>query len=116
VIVSYGVSDPEFAAQEAEFIYGLNRLNVAVTRARSKCVVFLPRTLLDASPHVLDQPQAVRGLAYMRDLVARRPRGAADDVPTGAGSKPSSTGRTAASRPPAPRPQPTSKTTPANAN
>lgn len=69
VIVSYGVSDPEFAAQEAEFIYGLNRLNVAVTRARSKCVVFLPRTLLDASPQILDQPQAVRGLAYMRDLV-----------------------------------------------
>ncbi|MCL4202286.1 MAG: UvrD-helicase domain-containing protein [Pirellulaceae bacterium] len=70
VIVSYGVSDPEFAAQEAEFIYGLNRLNVAVTRARSKCVVFLPRTLLDASPQIFDQPQAVRGLAYMRDLVA----------------------------------------------
>jgi DNA replication ATP-dependent helicase Dna2 len=69
VIVSYGVADPEFAAQEAEFIYGLNRLNVAVTRARSKCVVFLPRTLLDASPQILDQPQAVRGLAYMRDLV-----------------------------------------------
>jgi DNA replication ATP-dependent helicase Dna2 len=69
VIVSYGVSDPEFAAQEAEFIYGLNRLNVAVTRARSKCVVFLPRTLLNASPQILDQPQAVRGLAYMRDLV-----------------------------------------------
>ncbi len=70
VIVSYGVSDPEFAAQEAEFIYGLNRLNVAVTRARSKCVVFLPRTLLEASPQILDRPQAVRGLAYMRDLVA----------------------------------------------
>ncbi|MCH5373286.1 MAG: UvrD-helicase domain-containing protein, partial [Planctomycetes bacterium] len=70
VIVSYGVSDPEFAAQEAEFIYGLNRLNVAVTRARSKCVVFLPRTLLEASPQILDCPQAVRGLAYMRELVA----------------------------------------------
>ena len=41
VIVSYGVSDPEFALQEAEFIYGLNRLNVAITRARSKCIVCL---------------------------------------------------------------------------
>lgn len=70
VIVSYGVSDPEFAAQEAEFIYGLNRLNVAVTRARAKCVVFLPRPLLDASPQVLDNTEAIRGLAYMRDLVA----------------------------------------------
>jgi hypothetical protein len=34
VIVGYGVSDPEGAAGEADFIYGLNRLNVAVTRAR----------------------------------------------------------------------------------
>ena len=30
VLVSYGVADPEFALREAEFIYGLNRLNVAV--------------------------------------------------------------------------------------
>jgi len=69
VIVSYGVSDPEFAAEEAEFIYGLNRLNVAVTRARSKCVVCLPRPLLDAPPQVLDVPEAARGLAFMRELV-----------------------------------------------
>ena len=32
VLISYGVSDPEFALREAEFIYGLNRLNVAITR------------------------------------------------------------------------------------
>jgi len=69
VIVSYGVSDPEFAMEEAEFIYGLNRLNVAITRARSKCVVCLPRPLLDAPPQVLDLPEAARGLAYMRALV-----------------------------------------------
>jgi len=74
VIVSYGVSDPEFAVQEAEFIYGLNRLNVAVTRARSKCVLFLPRPLLDASPQVWDRPEAIRGLSYMRDLVAAASR------------------------------------------
>jgi len=69
VIVSYGVADPEFAMQEADFIYGLNRLNVAVTRAKTKCVVCLPRPLLDATPHVLDQPEAARGLAFMRQLV-----------------------------------------------
>ena len=69
VIVSYGVSDPEFAAEEAEFIYGLNRLNVAITRARSKCIVCLPRPLLDAPPQVLDLPEAARGLAFMRALV-----------------------------------------------
>ena len=41
VIVSYGVSDPETALAEAEFIYGLNRINVSVSRACAKCVVFL---------------------------------------------------------------------------
>ncbi len=69
VIVSYGVADPEFAMQEADFIYELNRLNVAVTRAKTKCVVCLPRPLLNATPHVLDQPAAARGLAFMRRLV-----------------------------------------------
>ena len=54
VLVSYGVSDPEFAQKEAEFIYGLNRLNVAITRARSKTILCLPRPLLDATPQVLD--------------------------------------------------------------
>ncbi|PQO37841.1 hypothetical protein DTL21_07830 [Bremerella cremea] len=70
VIVSYGVSDPEFAMQEADFIYGLNRLNVAMTRAKTKCVLFLPRPLLDATPSVLDQPEAARGLAFMRRLIS----------------------------------------------
>lgn len=69
VIVSYGVSDPEYALMEAEFIYSLNRLNVSITRARAKCVVCLPRPLLDASPQVLDFPEAARGLAFMRGLV-----------------------------------------------
>ncbi len=70
VLVSYGVADPEFALHEAEFIYGLNRLNVAITRARSKCVVCLPRPLLDATPQVLDVEAAAVGLAFMRRLVA----------------------------------------------
>ncbi len=70
VIVSYGVADPEFALREAEFIYGLNRLNVAITRARSKCVVCLPRPLLEATPQVLDVETAAAGLAFMRRLVS----------------------------------------------
>jgi DNA replication ATP-dependent helicase Dna2 len=69
VVVSYGVADPEFALREAEFIYGLNRLNVAMTRARSKCILCLPRPLLEASPQVLDVEQASAGLGFMRGLV-----------------------------------------------
>jgi DNA replication ATP-dependent helicase Dna2 len=69
VLVSYGVADPEFALREAEFIYGLNRLNVALTRACVKTVVCLPRPLLEASPQVLDVEQAAVGLGFMRRLV-----------------------------------------------
>lgn len=69
VLVSYGVADPEFALREADFIYGLNRLNVAITRARTKTIVCLPRPLLEASPQVLDVPQAAAGLGFMRRLV-----------------------------------------------
>src|SRR5208282_4266361 len=55
--------------REAEFIYGLNRLNVALTRARTKSVICLPRPLLEASPQVLDVEPAAAGLAFMRLLV-----------------------------------------------
>ena len=70
VVISYGVADPEFALREAEFIYGLNRLNVAVTRARAKSIVCLPAPLLEATPQVLDVESAAAGLAFMRRLVA----------------------------------------------
>mgnify|MGYP000924593979 CR=1 FL=1 len=69
VIVSYGVSDPETAAGEGEFLYSLNRLNVAVTRARAKCVVFLPRPLLEPSLDVLQNDETARGLGFMQALV-----------------------------------------------
>jgi hypothetical protein len=69
VVISYGVSDPEYALREADFIYNVNRLNVAITRARTKSVVCLPAPLLEASPQVLEVPEASRGLSYMRRLV-----------------------------------------------
>lgn len=70
VIVSYGVSDVETALAEAEFIYSLNRLNVSVSRARAKCIVFLPRPLLTSSFAVLEQEKAIQGLAHMNALIA----------------------------------------------
>ena len=69
VLVSYGVSDVETALAEASFIYSLNRLNVAVTRGRAKCVVCLPRPLLKASPAVLEDAEALEGLSQMLALV-----------------------------------------------
>ena len=70
VLVSYGVSDPEFAMMEAEFIYSRNRLNVSVTRGRHKTVLLMPAALLHAPPRVLERTDAALGLGYMRQLVA----------------------------------------------
>jgi len=69
VIISYGVSDTEYAEMEAEFIYGLNRLNVAITRAKCKTIVFLPKPLIEATPAILDNQDAAEGLAFMLNLV-----------------------------------------------
>lgn len=69
VIVSYRVSDDETAMAEAEFIYSLNRLNVSVSRAKTKCIVLLPRPLLDPCFEVLQNDKAVKRLAHMHALI-----------------------------------------------
>ena len=68
VIVSYGVSDVEYALGERDFIYSLNRLNVAITRARAKSIVFLPRPLLEPPIQALNSDRAADGIAYMQGL------------------------------------------------
>lgn len=70
VLVSYGVSDVEYALQEKEFIYSLNRLNVAITRARMKTVVFLSRALLEPPLQALDRDDVAAGIAFMQGLAA----------------------------------------------
>ncbi len=68
VIVSYGVSDVETALNEADFIYNLNRLNVSTTRARSKCIVFIPRPLFQPPVEIMKKTKA-KGLNHMLDLL-----------------------------------------------
>lgn len=68
VVVSYGVSDVEYALNESEFIYSLNRLNVAVTRARMKTVVLLSRTLLEPPIQAFDNDDVADGIAFMQGL------------------------------------------------
>ena len=53
VIVSYGVSDIERIAVQKEFIYSRNRLNVSLTRARFKNIVFLSKALMNPPLEVL---------------------------------------------------------------
>jgi len=68
VIVSYGVSDVEYALSEAEFIYSLNRLNVSITRARAKTIVFLPLPLLEPPVAAFEDDTMAEGIAFMQGL------------------------------------------------
>lgn len=69
VLVSYGVSDQETALAEAQFIYSLERLNVSTTRARAKCITFLPRPLLEPRFDLLSDEKASRGLGHMYEML-----------------------------------------------
>jgi DNA replication ATP-dependent helicase/nuclease Dna2 len=68
VIVSYGVSDVEYAMSEQEFIYSLNRLNVSITRARAKTIVFLPLPLLEPPVAAFEDDAIAEGIAFMQGL------------------------------------------------
>jgi hypothetical protein len=67
IIASYTVSDPEFALAEAEFIFSVERLNVTITRARTKLILIVSRRLLDVVPpdeSTLDAAQVLRELVF----------------------------------------------------
>ncbi|MEQ8189647.1 MAG: AAA domain-containing protein [Candidatus Eremiobacterota bacterium] len=68
VIVSYGVADSELAMMEGEFIYNLNRLNVAITRGKAKVIVFLSRNLLTPDLQIMEDSEAAAGISYMTGL------------------------------------------------
>jgi hypothetical protein len=82
ILMSYCVSDPEFALAESDFIFSSERLNVAITRARAKLVLFVSRHLLDAVPgeqEVMDKVETLRefifSAEYKADLVLEGPSG-----------------------------------------
>ncbi|MGS0649090.1 AAA domain-containing protein [Komagataeibacter melomenusus] len=50
ILLSYCVSDPEFALAEADFIFSPERLNVAITRARTKLIMIVSSRLLETVP------------------------------------------------------------------
>ena len=68
VIVSYGVADAELAMMEGEFIYNLNRLNVAITRGKAKVIVFLSRNLLTPDLQIMEDSEAAAGISCMTGL------------------------------------------------
>lgn len=54
VAISMCTTDPEYASETASFIFSPNRLNVAVSRARTKVVFFAAESLLEALPTSYD--------------------------------------------------------------
>lgn len=67
VLLSYCVADGEFALAEGEFIFAPERLNVAITRARTKLIVLVSRRLLDAVPpdqEVMDKAELLREFVF----------------------------------------------------
>jgi DNA replication ATP-dependent helicase Dna2 len=67
VILSLTTSNPAFAAGLADFFFQPERLNVAVTRPRSKLIIVGSRHVLKATP---DDPALQATVALLRDLLA----------------------------------------------
>ena len=67
VVVSYGVSDIEMAVAEGEFIYSRNRLNVSLTRAKAKTMVFLSDVLMRRPTEILstENEELQQGIEYV---------------------------------------------------
>ncbi|MBM3121115.1 MAG: DNA helicase [Chloroflexi bacterium] len=66
VIVSLTTSNPWFAAHLAEFFFQPERLNVAITRPRTKVILVGSRHVLRAEP---EDPEQQASVALLRDLL-----------------------------------------------
>lgn len=66
VLVSFGVGDPDVIAGEERFLMGLERTNVAVSRAMAKCIVLMSREL---TSHIPVDRAASRGAHAIRGIV-----------------------------------------------
>src|SRR5436305_11686976 len=72
IIASYTVADSEFALVEGEFIFSPERLNVTITRAKTKLLFIISRKLLDAIPSdedVFDAAQTLREFVFSTEHV-----------------------------------------------
>ncbi len=67
VLVSFTTASPGFAAWVAEFFFQPQRLNVAVTRPRTKLILVGSRHMLEAKPN---EPELAEQVELLRDLIA----------------------------------------------
>jgi len=66
VIVSFATSSPAFAAQMADFLFQPQRLNVAVTRPRTKLILVGSHHMLDGEQY---DPGHAEAFLMLRDLI-----------------------------------------------
>jgi DNA replication ATP-dependent helicase Dna2 len=66
VLVSFATASPKFAAQMAEFLFKPQRLNVAVTRPRTKLILVGSHHMLKADQY---DPNQVELMDILRDLI-----------------------------------------------
>jgi DNA replication ATP-dependent helicase Dna2 len=66
VLVSFATSAPAFAAQMADFLFQPQRLNVAVTRPRTKLILVGSHHMLDGDQY---DPAHAETFALLRDLI-----------------------------------------------
>jgi hypothetical protein len=86
ILVSFGVGDPDVIEAEEEFLLGLNRTNVAISRARAKAIVFVSDDLsyhLPDDADVVRTARAIKGYVHQYCDQTRR-----FDVPFGTGQRP----------------------------
>lgn len=63
---SYAVGDPDTIGQEEEFLLSLNRFNVTTSRARTKVVLFLTRSLVN---HIAAEVEQIHQSAMIKEFV-----------------------------------------------
>jgi len=66
VLVSFATASPKFAAQVADFLFQPQRLNVAVTRPRTKLILVGSHHMLNADQYDPEQAETMR---MLRDLI-----------------------------------------------
>jgi DNA replication ATP-dependent helicase Dna2 len=67
ILVSFATASPKFAAHMAEFLFQPQRLNVAVTRPRTKLILVGSHHMLEADQY---DPEQTETMNLLRDLIA----------------------------------------------
>ena len=66
ILVSFGIGDPDLIQHEEEFLFQKERINVAITRARAKVVLFVTR---DLSFHLPEEQRVIEDSKAIKDFV-----------------------------------------------